>query len=172
MRSLRFLGFLIGTIVILSVSGPLHAQCTVEAVFSPHDNVEKIVVQRLSEANESIKCSLYGITNRAITDVLKQKMTDGVKVTLCLDKTQSAGKSSTHRELKTAGADVVVKKSAVLEHNKFCIIDDTRVIMGSWNYSASAQKQDNSMVDLSGADCAGIVGDFQAAFERIYERDK
>ncbi|MCX5804226.1 MAG: phospholipase D-like domain-containing protein [Proteobacteria bacterium] len=57
-----------------------------------------------------------------------------------------------------------------MEHNKFCVIDNKRVVMGSWNYSANAQKQDNSMVDLSG--CNGIIKSFTDAFERIYQRDK
>lgn len=85
-------------------------------------------------------------------------------------RTQSAGKSSTHEALRQAGVEVVIKKTGVLEHNKFCVIDNERVVMGSWNYSGSAQKQDNSMVDISG--CEDIVKQFQEAFQRIYERDK
>jgi phosphatidylserine/phosphatidylglycerophosphate/cardiolipin synthase-like enzyme len=160
----------LGIAMILCASGIIQAQCTVEPYFSPYDNVEKVVVKRLSDAKDSIKCSLYGITNRQITDTLTKKVSDGVKVILCLDKTQSAGKSSTHKELEQAGVEIVIKKTGVLEHNKFCVIDNKRVVMGSWNYSANAQKQDNSMVDLSG--CDGIIKSFTDAFERIYQRDK
>jgi phosphatidylserine/phosphatidylglycerophosphate/cardiolipin synthase-like enzyme len=152
------------------MSGSAFAQCNVEAYFSPYDDVETVVVDRLSGAQETINCSLYGITNAKITQTLIDKMSEGVSVTLCLDKTQSAGKSSTHKKLKAKGADIVIKKSAVLEHNKFCVIDGTRVIMGSWNYSGNAQKQDNSMVEITA--CNDIIDKFEAAFERIYQRDK
>lgn len=87
---------------------------------------------------------------------------------LCLDKTQSAG--STHNELKENGAKVVVKKTGVLEHNKSCIIDNNRVLMGSWNFSGSAQKQDNSIVNISS--CDDIIKNLTEAFDRIYQRDK
>jgi phosphatidylserine/phosphatidylglycerophosphate/cardiolipin synthase-like enzyme len=59
---------------------------------------------------------------------------------------------------------------SLLEHNKFCVIDNAMVMMGSWNYSNSAQKQDNSIVVLSG--CDEIVKQFEAAFQRIHKRDK
>lgn len=97
-------------------------------------------------------------------------MSSGVDIKLCLDKTQSAGKHSTHKELKDAGAGIIIKKSGVLEHNKFCVIDDKTVIMGSWNFSNSAQKQDNSIVVMSR--CSETTKKFSKAFERIYKRDK
>jgi|GEM_PF-1532012 len=134
-----------------------------------YDDVEKVIVKRLSEAKDSIKCSLYGITNKRITETLINKKSEGLEVILCLDKTQSAGKHSTHKELENAGIEIVIKKTGTLEHNKFCVIDDKRVIMGSWNFSESAQKQDNSQVDISG--CHDVVKKFSAAFERIYKRD-
>lgn len=148
----------------------VQAQCAVDAHFSPQDNVEDIVVQRLSDASESVKCSLYGITNKRITATLIKKKKAGLDVTLCLDKTQSAGQSSTHGQLGKAGVEIVIKKTGVLEHNKFCVIDRQRVLMGSWNFSGNAQKQDNSQVDISG--CADIVDRFTGAFKTIYERDK
>jgi phosphatidylserine/phosphatidylglycerophosphate/cardiolipin synthase-like enzyme len=89
---------------------------------------------------------------------------------LCLDKTQSAGENSTHRELESAGIEIVIKKTGVLEHNKFCVIDNKRVIVGSWNFSESAQKQDNSVIDTS--ECNESVKRFKDAFDRIYHRDK
>ena len=42
--------------------------------------------------------------------------------------------------------------------------------MGSWNFSESAQKQDNSEIDIS--ECGDNVKRFRDAFERIYGRDK
>jgi len=148
----------------------IQAQCNVVPYFSPYENIENVVVMRLSEAKESIKCSLYGITNKRITETLIKKKSEGLEVILCLDKTQSAGKSSTHRELEENGIEIVIKKTAFLEHNKFCIIDNNRVIMGSWNFSASAQKQDNSMVDIS--ECNDVINKFLKAFDTIYHRDK
>ena len=157
-------------IFLFLFAGVASAQCVVQAYFSPYDDVESVVVKRLSDGQHTIHCSLYGITNVKITNTLKTLLNQGVEVKLCLDKTQSAGKHDTHQQLADAGADVVIKKTGVLEHNKFCVIDGNVAMMGSWNYSNNAQKQDNSMIVLSG--CDEIVKQFEAAFQRIHERDR
>jgi phosphatidylserine/phosphatidylglycerophosphate/cardiolipin synthase-like enzyme len=50
------------------------------------------------------------------------------------------------------------------------VIDDKTVVIGSYNFSGNAQKQDNSMVVISG--CNETTKKFSKAFERIYNRDK
>jgi phosphatidylserine/phosphatidylglycerophosphate/cardiolipin synthase-like enzyme len=169
-REAKMKTLVIGLATLIFMSSSAFAQCKVEAYFSPYDNVETVVVNRLNGAQEYVKCSLYGITNKKITETLIKKMSDGVSVMLCLDKIQSSGSSSKHKELENAGADVVIKKTGVLEHNKFCVIDGKIVIMGSWNFSANAQKQDNSTVEITV--CGNIIDKFEDAFERIYNRDK
>jgi phosphatidylserine/phosphatidylglycerophosphate/cardiolipin synthase-like enzyme len=161
---------MLSTALLFLLAATASAQCVVEAYFSPYDNIEAQVVKRLSEAKETVHCSLYGITNVKITSTLKTLLDQGVEVKLCLDKMQAAGKYDTHQQLADAGAEVLIKKSAVLEHNKFCVIDDTRVVMGSWNFSNNAQKQDNSLVDLSASDA--IIKQFSDAFQRIHKRDQ
>jgi phosphatidylserine/phosphatidylglycerophosphate/cardiolipin synthase-like enzyme len=161
---------IISAILILCLTSSAYAECTIEAYFSPYEDIEGLVVDKLKGAGGSIHCSLYGITNNRITEVLINRVSRGIDIKLCLDKTQSAGKYSTHRELKDAGAEVVIKNSGTLEHNKFCVIDDKTVIMGSWNFSNSAQKQDNSIVVILG--CDPITEKFNKAFMRIYIRDK
>ncbi|MGD0885238.1 MAG: phospholipase D-like domain-containing protein [Thermodesulfovibrionales bacterium] len=162
--------YFISIAFLFVASTALAGDCSVTSYFSPYDNVEDVVVEHLSNAQTSIHCSLYGITNPNITSTLIDKIGAGVEVSLCLDKTQSAGRYSTHKKLEKAGADVVIKKVAVLEHNKFCVIDGKEVIMGSWNFSGSAQKQDNSEVLLTG--CQDTIDSFETAFQRIYDRDK
>lgn len=161
---------IISAILILCLTSSAYAECTIEAYFSPYEDIEGLVVDELKVAGESIHCSLYGITNSRITEVLINRVSSGVDIRLCLDKTQSAGKHSTHRELKDAGVEVVIKKAGVLEHNKFCVIDNKTVVMGSYNFSGSAQKQDNSIVVMS--KCDPVTEKFNNAFMRIYRRDK
>ena len=75
-----------------------------------------------------------------------------------------------HDQLQVAGILVVIKPVNTLEHNKFCVLDGAVVIMGSWNWSNSAQQQDNSDVLIT--DCPNVTHAFEAAYQRILERDR
>ncbi len=163
---IRFI-VIIGFLVVASLS---YADCIVQSFFSPYDNVEAVVINNIIMADSSIHCSLYGIENQKITDAMKAAISKKIDVKLCLDKMQAAGKSSTHKQLQDAGAEIVIKPINVLNHNKFCVLDKNRVLMGSWNYSHSSSFQDNSMVVLS--NCDDVVKTFEDAFQRIHDRDK
>src|SRR2546427_5553526 len=94
----------------------------------------------------------------------------GADVGIGLDKKQAAGQHDLHAKLQAVGILVEIKPVATLEHNKFCEIDGTIVIMGSWNWSNNAQKQDNSDVIIT--DCPKAAQAFETAYQRIIKRDR
>lgn len=140
------------------------------ALFSPYDDVEAAVLAEVGKAQESITCSLFGISNPDLAHALIGKAEAGIPVMVGLDKRQAGGEADLHEALQDGGVQVRIKKTLVLEHNKFCVIDGRTVVMGSWNWSQSAQKQDNSELILR--DCPDQVRQFEAAFWRIWVRDK
>lgn len=144
--------------------------CEAKAYFSPQQDIEQVVLDSLSGAKRYVHLSLYGITNRRLADKLLELHARGVEVIVCLDKLQSKGKYDLHGDLAKGGIPVIIKRTRTLEHNKFAVIDGQRVLMGSWNWSKSAQRQDNSDVVLY--DCPDEVEKFNAEFQRILERDR
>ena len=86
-----------------------------------------------------------------------------------LDKRQAHGRYDLHSELADNGVIVIIKPKVVLEHNKLCVIDGKTVIMGSYNWSYSAQKQDNSDVIIE--NCPQLGKAFVDECKKIYERD-
>ena len=148
---------------------PSSYACEIQSYFSPTDNIEKVIMTNLSQAKKSVHLSLYGIANKRLADKLIELKRAGVEVILCEDKTQAAGVHDQHAYLEKNGVQVVIKKTGVLEHNKFAVIDGRAVIMGSWNWSNSAQKQDNSDVVI--ANCPEEVQKYEDAFQQILERD-
>jgi len=144
--------------------------CEVQPLFSPYDNVEVAIHTQLKQASKSIHCSLYGITNQRLADDLIIAKQRGADIGIGLDKKQAAGKSDLHAKLQEAGILVEIKPKNILEHNKFCVIDAAKVVMGSWNWSSNAQKQDNSDVIIT--DCPKATQAFEAAYQRIIERDR
>ncbi len=143
--------------------------CEVQPLFSPYDKVDDAINAQLLQASKSVHCSLYGITNLRLANDLIAVKKRGADVGVGLDKKQATGKSDLHAKLQDAGIIIEIKPKNVLEHNKFCVIDGVTVVMGSWNWTNSAQKQDNSDVIIT--NCPKVAQAFEAAFQRIMERD-
>jgi len=144
--------------------------CEVQPLFSPYDKVDDAIHAQLERASKSVHCSLYGITNLRLANDLIAAKKRGDDVGVGLDKKQAAGQNDLHAKLQAIGILVEIKPVATLEHNKFCVIDGAVVIMGSWNWSNNAQKQDNSDVIIT--DCQKAAQAFEAAYQRIIERDR
>jgi len=143
---------------------------SIEVYFSPYDDCEKQWIETITKASSYVYVSCFGITNANITKALCDKSKAGIKVILCTDKMQSGNKTAKIREqeLKIAGAEYVIKKKQVLEHNKMIVVDDRYAIIGSWNLSGNAQPQDNSITVF---DYPYIACKVRNAIERIYNRD-
>jgi phosphatidylserine/phosphatidylglycerophosphate/cardiolipin synthase-like enzyme len=144
--------------------------CAIVPLFSPQDQVASALLPELDAAKTSIHCSLFGLSHPGLLGGLTDASKRGVAVVVGLDKKQAALASSLHRQLRRGGATVLIKKTGVLEHNKFCLIDGQTVLMGSWNWSHTAQAQDNSELILR--DCPDTAAHFERAFRRIMERDR
>ena len=144
---------------------------SVEIYFSPYDNCEKSWVDTIVKASSYVYVSCFGITNENITKALCDKSKKGIKVIVCTDKMQAGNKTALIRgqELKAAGAEYIIKKIQVLEHNKMVVVDDKYCIIGSWNLSGNAQSQDNSIAVFDNKTVATKV---KTAILRIYQRDK
>jgi phosphatidylserine/phosphatidylglycerophosphate/cardiolipin synthase-like enzyme len=135
--------------------------CEVQPLFSPYDKVDDAIHAYLVQASKSVHCSLYGITNLRLANDLIAAKKRGADVGVGLDKIQASGKHDLHDKLQAVGILVEIKPVATLEHNKYCVIDGATVIMGSWNWSNNAQKQDNSDVIIT--DCPKVAQAFEAA---------
>src|SRR5438309_2185770 len=119
--------------------------CEVQPLFSPYDKVDDAIHTQLAQTNKSVHCSLYGITNKRLASDLIAAKQRGAEVGVGLDKKQAAGQHDLHTKLQEAGILVEIKPVATLEHN-------------------------NSDVIIT--DCPKVAQAFEAAFQRIMERDK
>lgn len=161
---------LLTAMVFICVISPLQASATIDAYFSPYDDLERQWIEVIDSAHESIKISCFGLTNENIYNALIKKRSEGLSVLVLEDKMQSGSRHDKRDSMKRNRIEVVVKKVQVLEHNKMIVIDGKTAIVGSWNLSGNAQKQDNSIVVM--ANEPELAKRVDAAIERIHERDK
>lgn len=104
--------------------------CDIASFFSPFDDVEEVIHQELTKTKRTVHCSLFGISNpRLVQDLINLKQS-GVEVIIAEDKRQAALKNDLHRQLQRKAIRVVIKKTNILEHNKFCVLDGESVVVG------------------------------------------
>ncbi len=143
----------------------------VETYFSPDDKVAKRIVELLKGAKKSIYFLAYSFTADDFANVLLQKEQDGLAIVGVMDDEQA--RSNQGGEFATftdAGIDVRIDGNAGLMHHKVFIIDEQIVILGSYNFSASAEKRnDENVIIIFDADFAKL---FMQEFERVYDEGK
>lgn len=111
---------------------------TIEVYFCPRDNCSDILFQNLNTA-EDIKCAFFDLDLEEIENILEQK-----QAKLVTDK-DNPGKA--------------------LMHNKFCILDNNKIITGSMNPTFNgANKNNNNLVII---ESAYLVQNYNDEFEEL-----
>lgn len=144
---------------------------SVEPYFSADQGIEWVVEREIDNAAKRIDVAVYTFTSRPLAQALVDACERGVRVRVLLDPAQAAGKYSKANYLANYGVDVRTEKGAGLMHHKFALIDDSILITGSFNWTASAEAEnDENILLLKGfpATCKS----YSREFERIWHEGK
>lgn len=120
------------------------AEGTVQALFSPWDDVEGEVLRCIANAKSTLHVQAYLLTSRSIAKALADASKRGVQVKVLADAEMALkGESSQIPQLREAGIPVWLEVRYVNAHNKILLIDAETlhpiVITGSYNFTWSAQ---------------------------------
>jgi phosphatidylserine/phosphatidylglycerophosphate/cardiolipin synthase-like enzyme len=121
----------------------LPAQGTVQAAFSPWDDVEGLLVEALGTARTQIRVQAYLLTSKKIAEALIAAHRRGVDVAVLADAEQSHVDSAKLGLLAAAGIPVWLETRYQNAHNKVILIDPASaaatVVTGSFNFTWTAQ---------------------------------
>ncbi len=154
-----------GTAPVLAING-----ITVENYFTPEDDGTAKIVDRLRRAQTSIEFMAFSFTDDDIGLVLRDRAKDGVKVRGVFETTGSETEYSEYGKLKKAKLDVWQDGNPYLMHHKVFVIDGQTVILGSFNFSQSAN--DSNDENLLIIDDPALAQAFVAEFERVLDQAK
>lgn len=117
---------------------------TVQAAFSPWDDVEGLITQEIAGARKQILVQAYILTNRPIAAALIAARRRGIDVQILVDEHQLKNNAATQvARLAAANIPVWIETKYRSAHNKVIVIDplekDATVITGSFNFTWSAQ---------------------------------
>jgi phosphatidylserine/phosphatidylglycerophosphate/cardiolipin synthase-like enzyme len=138
--------------------------------FAPYDDVEQALVGLVNGATTSIHIDIYGLTYAPLMDALIAAHQRGVTVNVVADHSQAEGTAERPQlqRLVDAGIAVLVGTSSrgAIDHSKYVVVDISLVGFGSFNFSASAQLQDNTFSVRSDA---GLVQAFLSNWTHVHD---
>lgn len=105
-----------------------------DVFFSHSTNLENKVKEYISKANFRVLICCYGLSISKFTDAIDSAIERGIEVKIITDVYST--KYNSQLDLDKYDVKVIsMSNTKLLMHNKFCIIDDTIVITGSYNFS-------------------------------------
>jgi phosphatidylserine/phosphatidylglycerophosphate/cardiolipin synthase-like enzyme len=139
----------------------------VEIYFSPDDGVAAHIVTLIQEAQESIHFMAYSFTSDDIGSAIISQAENGLIVSGVMDEGQVGSNEGTEYDLfRQAGLDVRLDGIEGMMHHKVIIIDEKIVITGSYNFSASAENNnDENVVIIFSPEAAE---QYMAEFQRVF----
>ncbi len=135
--------------------------------FSPDDHVQDALVDLLDDAQSSVYFLAYSFTADPLGEAIRQRAAAGVRVAGVMETDQVASNvGSEYDTFRAAGLDVRLDGNPGLMHHKVMIIDGQIVVMGSYNFTASAETvNDENLIVIYSPD---IAGQFMQEFQRVY----
>jgi phosphatidylserine/phosphatidylglycerophosphate/cardiolipin synthase-like enzyme len=145
---------------------------SVSVYFTPQDRPGDAVVRAFAGARHEILAAIYEFTESDIANALLAAHGRHVGVWLLMDQSASRDRGSQYfRAAASLGERVRLRAglsgaSGIL-HNKFAVIDGTRVLTGSFNWTYSAE--DRNWENLLIVDSPALAQAYARQFHRIWD---
>ena len=140
----------------------------VDTFFSPDDGVQSQIATVLSGAEESIYFLAFSFTSNDLGDIVREKAEDGLTVRGVMDEEQVKSNQGTEYDpFKQADLDVRIDGIEGQMHHKIFIIDESIVVVGSYNFSQSAETRNDENILIIYNEA--IAQQFMMEFERVWK---
>jgi phosphatidylserine/phosphatidylglycerophosphate/cardiolipin synthase-like enzyme len=142
----------------------------IQVLFSPKGGCQDSIVAQIDKAQKTIDIAMYYLTSREIAQGLVMAKDRGVQIRILLDKSQETQKYSKSRYLIKRGFAVKYHTGYGLMHNKYAVIDNAVLIAGSFNWTPTAdqQNEENLLIITD----PGTVKKFAERFEYLWQNGR
>jgi len=141
----------------------------IDVYFSPDDGVEANLLDLVGNAKESIYFMAFSFTSDAIGDAIRTRAREDVVVAGVMETEQVNSNVGTEFDpFRQAGLDVLRDANEGQMHHKVMIIDESIVILGSYNFTKSAEtRNDENLLVIYNEE---IAIQFMAEFVRVHSQ--
>lgn len=109
--------------------------------FTPGEKCTEQIISTIDQSKKSILVQAYTFTSKPITESLIKAKNWGVDVRVILDKTQIHSKYSVINELFKQEIPIWIDLKPAISHNKIIIIDNQKIITGSFNFTSAVESR-------------------------------
>lgn len=123
---------------------------TKQKFISENNEIHTTIKKLLQEAENSIKVATAWFTDEELLNILVQKAEKGVNVEVVIANKEENSKLSFNK-LKNEGGSVLIEDNSSygMMHQKYCIVDDSTAIIGSYNWTINAKTNNKEGVVLT-----------------------
>lgn len=121
---------------------------TLEIYFAPEDEVMDQIVSEILSAQVSIHFMAFSFTSDPLREAMRAAMEKGVSVAGIFEVRGADSQYSECVPLLESGADVTLDGNPRTFHHKVIIIDSQTVILGSFNFSKSANEENDENLPI------------------------
>jgi len=114
---------------------------TIQVCFTPGENCTKKIVDAINAAQSSLYIQAYSFTSAPIAKAVVAAKERGLDVKVILDKSQKNQRYSSSRYLVNQSIPTWIDYKPAIAHNKIMIIDNSKIITGSFNFTSAAQNK-------------------------------
>ncbi len=141
-------------------------EADINVYFSPDDDVERIILKRIIKAKKTIRFMYFSYTSPTVADAMISMFRKGIDVKGLLEKRGAGSRYSQYVKMHLEGIPVRLDRNRYIMHHKVIIIDDYRVITGSYNMSGNAAKKNDENIII--IDSRDVAEKFIKEFNRLY----
>jgi phosphatidylserine/phosphatidylglycerophosphate/cardiolipin synthase-like enzyme len=146
----------------------------IDTFFSPDDGVLAALVPVLESAQKSIYFLAYSFTSNQLGEIVRQKAEAELTISGVMDDEQVRSNEGTEFDpFRQADLDVRLDGIDGLMHHKVFIVDEKIVVMGSYNFSQSAEERndENLLIIYDPVIAEQFIFEFQRVHEQAQRND-
>jgi phosphatidylserine/phosphatidylglycerophosphate/cardiolipin synthase-like enzyme len=137
-----------------------------DVYFSPEDEPRDEVIRVLNGAQSEVRFMAFSFTDEAIASAMINADNRGVSVSGVFETFQSDGTGSQYTRLRRNRLDIRRDGNGGVMHHKVIVIDRQIVVMGSYNFTASAyQSNDETLVIINDPN---VAAEFLGEYQRVW----
>ena len=138
------------------------------AYFSHVDDIRQRLINSLEESQKSLDICVFTISENNVSNAISDAHKRGLRVRIITDDEKIHDKGSDIFKLRSRGLSIRIDSNKSLMHHKFMIVDNSRVLNGSYNWTRTASEVNNENIVITNNPT--IVKAFSQEFDRLWSQ--